>query len=94
MDILIQLVCILLSFGYGMFIFIVLSFNKLFKSIIKDLLFVYILSLLYIVIIYKVNNGVFHIYFFIVMIFGYVLMYKNVKFILKRVNSLKNNFFK
>ena len=94
MNINIQIICILISFLYGIFIKVSFIFNNLFKGIIKDILYVYILSLLYIVLIYKINYGMFHIYFFLSMTIGYLIMSKYVKFISNYVKSIKNKFIK
>ena len=90
----IQIISILVSFIYGMFIYILMRFNNMFKGIIKDLLFIYDMVILYIIIIYKINQGIFHIYFFISLTLGYLGMSKCVKFIINYVKSIKNYFIK
>ena len=98
MNIKIQLICIVVSFLYGIFIKITNLLNSrlnnckniLIKSII-NVLYVYIIVLLYIIIIYKINNGIFHIYFFVVMSIGYLFVSKCVKFTKILQFRLKSN---
>ena len=92
----IQLLSFFVSFLYGIFFFIV---NKLNKKIIKSqktlfqyissILFVLNIVLLYIIIIYKINNGIFHIYFIITLILGFVFMVKIEKKMTNCVNKMK-----
>ena len=86
MNILIQLICIIVSFLYGVFINLFIRFNKrviinsnLLYEIIYRLITTFLLVVLYIVIIYKINNGIFHEYFLITMLLGYVIYNKRVK---------------
>ena len=87
MDITIQLICIIASFIYGAFIKLLILFhmkknslNNIILKFIIDILFVFIIVILYIDIIYKINKGVFHLYFFVIMLTGYITMSKCVKF--------------
>lgn len=80
MSALIQLSCFCVSIVYGFFINIIIRINKrLFfnTNIIYILLYriiiTFILVLLYIIIFYKINNGVFHIYFILFIILGYYI---------------------
>ncbi len=91
----IQLICIIVSFLYGMFISITNNINRLllknkniYINIICNLIYTYIIVILYVIIIYKINKGIFHIYFIIVLILGYYLMSKYVKLINKSINKL------
>lgn len=74
----IQLLCFLVSFLYGGFIFLIekyhdnLNINYLSRVIIS-LLYTFILVILYVDIIYFINGGIFHIYFGILMVIGYVV---------------------
>ena len=81
----IQLFCLALSFVYGCVICLLNNFNyKLLRSknILLKLfvsgLYIFDISLLYIVILYIVNDGILHIYFILLMIFGYILTLKYV----------------
>ncbi len=88
MSIKIQIICMLVSFMYGFILKILLIINKLltknnnkYINIISKIIYTYIVVILYIIIIYKINKGIFHIYFIILILLGYYLMSKYVKFI-------------
>lgn len=75
-----QLVCLLFSFFYGIFINSIIIFNRniidkirVYFKIIITMLFIDNVSLLYIIIMYKLNNGVIHFYFYIMIVLGYVV---------------------
>ena len=89
----IQIICIIVSFLYGIFIKIcnlinstLIKNNNKYINIIFNVIYMYILVILYIILIYKINKGIFHIYFIIMILLGYILMSKYVKFI---INSIK-----
>lgn len=75
----IQFVCLLVSFIYGIFLYygnflntkIINNKNILFKFIIS-LLYIFNMSLLYVCFLYKINGGVLHIYFVLLIIIGYI----------------------
>ena len=78
----IQIYSILYSFLYGIIFYILLEFNykiiyesKLFIKIIYSLLFLLANTLLYFIILIKINNGIVHVYFLLSIILGYVLAY-------------------
>ena len=88
----IQLLSFLLSFVFGILFALLNEINneliKLKKSIIKIIitfLFVLNMSLLYLLIIYKFNNGIMHIYFLVFIILGYIVSYKYIKVLNKYV---------
>ena len=88
MSINIQIICMLVSFIYGFILKLLLIINKLltknnnkYINIISKIIYTYIIVILYIIIIYKINKGIFHIYFIILILLGYYLMSKYVKFI-------------
>lgn len=94
-----QLASFLFSFLYGMFFYITNVFNnKLINK--KKLIFKYIITvlyiiniiLLYIVGIYKVNQGFFHIYFLFMVLIGYIFGYLNLKKV-KIMSSYKKSIF-
>ena len=96
MDIKLQLLCILVSFLYGMFIRLTLIINTRFNNTINvilkyliNVIYVFIIVILYIVLIYKINYGIFHLYFFIIMSIGYFLMSKYVNKAKNFTNILK-----
>ena len=101
MDIKIQIICIIVSFLYGILLYITNSINnKINKSkniiihMIIDILYTFIIVLLYIVIIYKINKGIFHIYFFLIMSISYYLMSKYVNFPINFTFRLKSKINK
>lgn len=86
MSIYFQLLCIIISFVYGVFIgFISYINNRLIKTNNKILLFMlnilfnFNIILLYIIIIFKINKGIFHIYFGFLVLIGYFLSIKCIK---------------
>lgn len=89
----IQIIALLVSFIYGCLFFLLAKINnkiiekqkKIYRSLIS-ILFMCNIVLLYIIIIFKINNGKFHIYFFIMITLGYIFsihlsqkLLKNVK---------------
>ena len=49
--------------------------SKLFIKIVYSLLFLLVNTLLYFIILIKINNGIVHVYFLLSIILGYVLAY-------------------
>lgn len=92
MDAKTQIIVLLFSYFYGFFFFylayinkkIIDKKNKIYRSLITTL-FMYNIVLIYIIIIYKINNGKFHIYFFIMIIIGFITSIKFQKKLLKNV---------
>ena len=79
-----QLLCIVISFGYGILLgFVYYLLNKFVKK--KNLLFrillfiisIVLLAILYVYVIYKVNYGIINVYFYVLMASGFILF--NVK---------------
>lgn len=93
MDVKIQLLCMLISFLYGAFIRITLMINKK-HNIFKDLLYIYIIVLLYTIIIYKINNGIFHIYFLLLILVGYLVSKKHVNLTIDLLKKIKKKIIK
>lgn len=93
MDAKTQIIVLLFSFIYG---FLFYSFLKLNEAIIKrknksarsliTIMFMYNVVLIYILIVFKINNGNFHPYFFIMIILG---IYSNIKFTQKIRKNVK-----
>lgn len=83
MSITIQILGLLISFLYGFLINIIEKKqhikNKIIK-IISSFILSYILVMVYIIIFYYINGGIFHIYFILSLIIGYLLSNKSVKF--------------
>ena len=95
MSVSIQLICITVSFLYGIFLKLSNTLNRLllkkkniYINIICNFIYTYFIVLLYVIIIYKINKGIFHLYFIIVLILGYYLMSKYVNFVYNQINKL------
>lgn len=75
-----QLICLLYSFLFGYSLYYLCKFNiriirklgLLFKIIIS-VLFINNVSLFYIIVLYKLNYGILHYYFIIMIILGFML---------------------
>ena len=83
----IQLLSFLVSFLYGMIFYLLSRFNYFIlynkNNIIKfivTLVFIIDIVILYVYMMYKINNGYFHIYFVALVVLGFVLMYKCYNF--------------
>ena len=88
-----QIIVLSFSFLFG-FIFqylnllninIIKNKNKFFRSFIT-IMFMYNIVLIYLICLYKLNNGIFHIYFLIMLILGYI---SSKKFTKKMSNNQK-----
>ena len=72
MNVIIQIECIALSFIYGLIIKLWsllnyrLNIKKYLFRLLINLLWGFIVVILYIIIIYKINGGIFHIYFILI----------------------------
>ncbi len=96
MDYKIQLISLIFSFFYGIFFYITgyFNYNLLKKS---NLVLQYIISffyaldvaLLYILLMYKINYGVIHIYFVGILVIGYIFGIVNVKKLRKKCQVIK-----
>lgn len=77
-----QILSLIYSFFYGIFFFSMLEVNykilyngKFIYRIMISFLFVIFISLLYFIILLKINNGILHVYFFLVFFTGYMLCF-------------------
>ena len=77
-----QILSLIYSFFYGVLFFFLLEINykvlyngKLVYRIVISFLFVIFISLLYFIILLKINNGILHVYFFLVFFTGYMLSF-------------------
>ena len=93
MNIIIQLLCFFVSFLYGFFVKFILIINckaitknKFLLYLIINLISIYLLVLGYILVIYRINHGIFHVYFLMSILFGYLLMSKFVKYLNNKSN--------
>lgn len=92
MDAKTQIIVLMFSYIYGFFLYYLTKFNKLitkkankvYRSFIT-ILFMYNIVLIYIIIIYKINNGNFHPYFFIMLTLGIFTSFKLSKMLPKNV---------
>ena len=93
----IQLITLGVSYLYG-FIFyylyrlnskIIKSQKRFYQSLIT-ILFMYNMVLIYIIIIFKINNGIFHLYFFIMISLG---VFTNIKLTKKMSTNAKFRLF-
>ncbi len=82
MDSYIQLVCLVISFFFGVLIYYFNKFNSILVKnkniilkIVISLLGLNILALAYVVFLFLINGGVLHIYFIFLMILGYLFFY-------------------
>ena len=99
MNIFVQLISLLISFIYGLFIYLlfrlhwnyVIHYSFLLKCFFSFLLGLDI-SLLYIYLLFSINSGVFHLYFLFAMLLGVIVgvgCHKHVKYV-KNVLRYKN----
>lgn len=101
-----QIICLSLSFLYGIFFYLIWCLHNLiinkqkrfFKSF-STILLMYIMVLIFIIMIYKVNNGIFHFYFLIMITLGFIValklkgvLLKNERF-QKLVDKVKNKWY-
>lgn len=77
----IQLVCLFVSFFYGIFLYYANNFNvrvtfsrNILEKIFISILYLFVTSLAYVCFLLKLNGGILHIYFVILIIFGYVFI--------------------
>lgn len=77
----IQLISLVSSFAYGVLLFYLNRFNyKLIKDkniiskILISILYVFNVSMLYVCFLYRLNNGILHIYNVLFIVLGYILI--------------------
>jgi len=93
----IQLLSFFVSFLFGILFAFLNEFNnkiitkgkKTFK-ITTTFLFIINISLLYLLLMYKINEGVIHLYFLLFITLGYIISFPKVKVLTKSVNKLSN----
>ncbi len=93
MDAKTQIIALCLSFVYGFILYFLTKLNnsiiknkkKIYRSLIT-ILYTYNLILIYIILIFHINNGTFHLYFFLMIIIGYIMAFK---FTNKMLNNVK-----
>lgn len=94
MNLKIQIISLLFSFFYGVtFSFLVnINYELLFKKrkkyrIIYTLIFVLIMALLYFFLLQKINNGIMHVYFLMIILIGFYISFPITKKI--RIKNVK-----
>jgi len=80
MSLKLQIFSLIFSLIYGFIFYLLMLINKKYLynhklSFIIDILFVLNNVLIYFIILRKINNGIFHIYFLIVFIIGFLISY-------------------
>lgn len=92
----IQLISFVISFLYGIFfnLLTIINFKLIenIKVIYKHIItFVYVMdmAIIYIIILYNLNKGYFHIYFILTVFIGYVLSYLSYQKLLSKINVKK-----
>ncbi len=76
----IQIIILTISFLYGFIFYYLFKLNskiinnqKIIYRSLTTMLFMFNIVLLYIIIIYKINNGSFHLYFLLMIILGFII---------------------
>lgn len=97
MDYKLQLLSLLISFIYGILFSLLTNFNYkcLYKTtmplkILFNIIFILDIVLLYTFIIYKINKGIFHIYFILMILMGYMVSFNKVKTSIKRIKKKRS----
>jgi len=100
MNSIIQIKSLIASFFFGIFFFIATIYNynltkemRIVKKSVFTFIFVLDIVLLYIYMIFKINNGNFHIYFLLMLLLGFIFISifykKSVNLCKKLINKLK-----
>lgn len=76
----VQIISLIFSFVFGIFIYFILELmndfiynRKIYLKILISLLFSFIMSLVYFLLMLYINNAILHNYFFLMIIIGYLL---------------------
>ena len=95
----VQIISLLFSFCYGIFFYLLLELNSKFLysshiivRIVVSFLFVMFHTLLYFLILMRINYGYLHFYFFLCIILGYILCKVVYKKIVKKSWMCYNRF--
>ncbi len=91
-----QIISLLFSFGYGIFVSYLFNFNynfiylsSLLYRIVINILFTTDLALVYFLLIKVINYGVIHIYFVFAFLLGFILFVNRYKFLRKLIKVKK-----
>lgn len=81
MTVKIQLILLVISFCYGIIFYFLTKFNifliknlSIFVKFLITFIFIIDMVLVYIFLVYKINSGIFHFYFLLAMIVGFILI--------------------
>ena len=92
MDYKLQIISLIISFLYGVFFSTVtnINYNYLYKTstpfkITFNIIFILDVVLIYLIIMYKINKGIFHNYFILMIFLGYVVSFNKIKASTKRL---------
>ncbi len=103
MSVKIQIIVLIFSYIYGFIFYYLNKVNyqittkeKIIYRSITTMLFIYNIVLIYLLILFKINNGNFHLYFFLLMIIGFINAYQmsNKLIKAKKVQDLLAKFKK
>ncbi len=90
MDIQVQILCFIVSFIYGVFYNLISKLNykiienkNVFLKIVITSIFIFNSIILYLIILYKINFAIYHIYFLFILILGYIFSSRMCKYIVK-----------
>ena len=85
-----QLQLLIYSYLYGIIFYLLTRYNLFItkhlstpKKFIVTLVFIVDLVVLYIYLIYKINKGIFHIYFIVLLVLGFIMMGYNYQIVVK-----------
>lgn len=77
----VQCICLIVSFLFGILLYYGNMFNttiirnkNILIKLILSVFYIFNMSMLYVLFLYKINSGILHIYFVLLIIIGYVFM--------------------
>ena len=77
----VQCICLSVSFIFGILLYYGNKFNiriirnkNILMKLILSVFYIFNMSMLYVLFLYKINSGILHIYFVLLIIIGYVFM--------------------
>lgn len=77
----VQCICLIVSFIFGILLYYGNKFNiriirnkNILIKLILSVFYIFNMSMLYVLFLYKINSGILHIYFVLLIIIGYVFM--------------------
>lgn len=77
----VQCICLIVSFLFGILLYygnmfntIIIRNKNILIKLILSVFYIFNMSMLYVLFLYKINSGILHIYFVLLIIIGYVFM--------------------